>query len=77
MPCILLWCLLRVFQVEGEGYDNKLSLTREQFCEALSLLLKKGGREEVSNSDFFVVVNTIRHFKNCKNQTCKVELFTE
>ncbi|KAK7491119.1 hypothetical protein BaRGS_00017683, partial [Batillaria attramentaria] len=34
------------FMVEGEGYDNKLSLTRDQFCEALSLLLKKGSREE-------------------------------
>ncbi|XP_076439227.1 cilia- and flagella-associated protein 337-like isoform X1 [Babylonia areolata] len=34
------------FMVEGEGYDNKLSLTREQFCEALSLLLKKGTRDE-------------------------------
>ena len=33
--------------MEGEGYDNKLSLTRDQFCEALSLLLKKGTREEV------------------------------
>lgn len=34
------------FMVEGDGYDNKLSLTKEQFCEALSLLLKKGTREE-------------------------------
>ncbi|GFN83299.1 WD repeat-containing protein 49-like [Plakobranchus ocellatus] len=34
------------FMVEGDGYDNKLSLTKEQFCEALSLLLKKGTKEE-------------------------------
>ncbi|XP_025081449.1 WD repeat-containing protein 49-like isoform X2 [Pomacea canaliculata] len=34
------------FMVEGEGYDNRLSLNRDQFCEALSLLLKKGSREE-------------------------------
>ena len=39
--------MISLFQVEGEGYDNKLSLTRDQFCEALSLLLKKGTREEV------------------------------
>ncbi|KAL3885534.1 hypothetical protein ACJMK2_025586 [Sinanodonta woodiana] len=32
---------------EGEGYDNKLSLNREQFCEALTIILgRKGNREE-------------------------------
>ena len=30
------------------GYDNKLSLNKEQFCEALSILLNKGSRDEVS-----------------------------
>ncbi|XP_053387026.1 WD repeat-containing protein 49-like isoform X3 [Mercenaria mercenaria] len=34
------------FMNEGDGYDNKLSLNKEQFCEALSILLNKGSREE-------------------------------
>ncbi|KAK6184641.1 hypothetical protein SNE40_007075 [Patella caerulea] len=38
--------LQEAFMTEGDGYDNKLSLTKNQFCEALSLLLKKGSREE-------------------------------
>ena len=39
------------FQLDGEGYDNKLSLNREQFCEALSLIVGKGSREEVRKID--------------------------
>ncbi|KAK7096335.1 hypothetical protein V1264_005639 [Littorina saxatilis] len=46
------------FMVEGEGYDNRLSLTREQFCEALSLLLKKGSREEYG--DLFDKIDVTR-----------------
>ena len=49
-----------LFQLDGEGYDNKLSLNREQFVEALSLILNKGTRGEVTynldgniNVDFF------------------------
>ncbi|XP_069101965.1 cilia- and flagella-associated protein 337-like isoform X5 [Argopecten irradians] len=38
--------LQRVFMTEGDGYDNKLALYRDQFCEALSILLEKGTREE-------------------------------
>ncbi|XP_048251647.1 WD repeat-containing protein 49-like isoform X1 [Haliotis rufescens] len=34
------------FMMEGEGYDNRLSLNKAQFCEALSLLLRKGSRDE-------------------------------
>ncbi|KAK3590864.1 hypothetical protein CHS0354_033793 [Potamilus streckersoni] len=35
------------FMSEGDGYDNKLSLNREQFCEALTIILgRKGNREE-------------------------------
>ncbi|KAL4216663.1 WD repeat-containing protein 49 [Mactra antiquata] len=34
------------FMNEGDGYDNKLSLNKEQFCEALSILLNKGSRDE-------------------------------
>ncbi|XP_021372287.1 WD repeat-containing protein 49-like isoform X3 [Mizuhopecten yessoensis] len=38
--------LQRAFMTEGDGYDNKLALYRDQFCEALSILLEKGTREE-------------------------------
>ncbi|XP_052213945.1 WD repeat-containing protein 49-like isoform X3 [Dreissena polymorpha] len=34
------------FMNEGDGYDNKLSLNRDQFCEALTILLNKGSKEE-------------------------------
>ncbi|CAL1538101.1 unnamed protein product [Lymnaea stagnalis] len=34
------------FMIQGDGYENKLSLSKDQFGEALSLLLKKGTREE-------------------------------
>ena len=33
-------------KTEGDGYDNKLALYRDMFCEALSILLDKGTREE-------------------------------
>lgn len=36
-------------QADGEGYDNRLSLDRDQFCEALGLILNKGTREEVTD----------------------------
>ena len=39
--------LLVYFQSNGDSYDNMLSLSREQFCEALALLLSKGTKEEV------------------------------
>ncbi|CAG5124372.1 unnamed protein product, partial [Candidula unifasciata] len=38
--------LRRSFMVEGDGYHGKLSLTKDQFCEALSMLLRKGTVEE-------------------------------
>ncbi|CAH1788695.1 unnamed protein product [Owenia fusiformis] len=34
------------FMVDGDGYDNRLNLTRDQFCEALSVILNKGNKEE-------------------------------
>ncbi|CAL8105784.1 unnamed protein product [Calicophoron daubneyi] len=34
------------FSVPGRGYDNKLSLTKDQFVEALSLILNRGTRQE-------------------------------
>ncbi|XP_064645218.1 WD repeat-containing protein 49-like isoform X2 [Lineus longissimus] len=34
------------FMADGDGYDNKLSLTRDQFTEALTVILNKGSREE-------------------------------
>ncbi|CAH8477419.1 unnamed protein product [Dicrocoelium dendriticum] len=36
------------FSCPGKGYDNKLSLTKEQFVEALSLILNRGTRQEYS-----------------------------
>ncbi|XP_065937258.1 LOW QUALITY PROTEIN: cilia- and flagella-associated protein 337 [Magallana gigas] len=38
--------LQKAFMTEGDGYDNKLALYRDMFCEALSILLDKGTREE-------------------------------
>ncbi|KAK3094556.1 hypothetical protein FSP39_003370 [Pinctada imbricata] len=38
--------LQKAFMTEGDGYDNKLALYRDMFCEALSILLDKGSREE-------------------------------
>ncbi|XP_013414484.2 WD repeat-containing protein 49-like [Lingula anatina] len=35
-----------IFMADGDGYDNRLSLNREQFCEALSRLLTKGSRQD-------------------------------
>ena len=35
------------FQTEGDGYENRLALTRDQFCDALVLILNKGRKEEV------------------------------
>ena len=40
------------FQVEKDGYSSSLSLTREQFCDAMLVLLQKGSQEEV---DFLMV----------------------
>lgn len=34
------------FLIQGDGYENHLSLNKEQFSEALSLLLNKGTKEE-------------------------------
>ncbi|KAL5020150.1 hypothetical protein ScPMuIL_003042 [Solemya velum] len=34
------------FMAEGDGYDNKLSLNKDQFCEALTILLNKGAKGE-------------------------------
>ncbi|KAF7233512.1 hypothetical protein EG68_05686 [Paragonimus skrjabini miyazakii] len=34
------------FSCAGQGYDNKLSLTKEQFVEALGLILSRGTRQE-------------------------------
>ncbi|TPP59659.1 WD repeat containing protein 49 [Fasciola gigantica] len=34
------------FSYPGKGYDNKLSLSKEQFVEALSLILNRGTRQE-------------------------------
>ncbi|XP_070547299.1 LOW QUALITY PROTEIN: cilia- and flagella-associated protein 337-like [Ptychodera flava] len=34
------------FMADGDGYDNKLSLDRDQFVEALSVILTKGSKEE-------------------------------
>ena len=40
-------------QADGDGYDNRLSLDKDQFCEALSLILSKGSKQEVSSQVFF------------------------
>ena len=53
LPCdvhvsLLYVMLIFLFQAEGDGYDNRLNLNREQFCEALSLILNKGNKAEVS-----------------------------
>ncbi|XP_041356070.1 WD repeat-containing protein 49-like [Gigantopelta aegis] len=37
------------FMTQGEGYDNRLSLNKAQFCEALSILLKKGSKQEYAD----------------------------
>ncbi|WAR03587.1 WDR49-like protein [Mya arenaria] len=46
------------FMNEGDGYDNKLSLNREQFCEALSILLNKGSKDEYQ--DLFDKIDVTR-----------------
>ncbi|XP_064596054.1 WD repeat-containing protein 49-like isoform X2 [Liolophura sinensis] len=38
--------LQEAFMAEGDGYDNKLTLTKDQFCVALSKILTKGSHEE-------------------------------
>ncbi|KAK2151021.1 hypothetical protein LSH36_379g02033 [Paralvinella palmiformis] len=40
--------LQEAFMAEGDGYDNRLSLNKEQFCEALSLILNKGSADETN-----------------------------
>ncbi|KAA0184030.1 WD repeat-containing protein 49, partial [Fasciolopsis buskii] len=36
------------FSLPGKGYDDKLNLSKEQFVEALSLILNRGTRQEYS-----------------------------
>ncbi|XP_077981287.1 cilia- and flagella-associated protein 337-like isoform X2 [Glandiceps talaboti] len=38
--------LHNAFMAEGDGYDNKLSLDKDQFVEALSVILSKGSKDE-------------------------------
>ncbi len=45
------------FQADGDGYDNRLSLTREQFAEALSLILNKGTKDEVCSTLIYYMYN--------------------
>ncbi|KER22048.1 hypothetical protein T265_09764 [Opisthorchis viverrini] len=37
------------FSCPGKGYDNKLALNKEQFTEALSLILNRGTRQEFND----------------------------
>ncbi|CAH8848703.1 unnamed protein product [Trichobilharzia szidati] len=41
-----LQAIYEAFSLKGNGYDNKLRLTKEQFVEAMSLLLSRGSRQE-------------------------------
>ena len=45
-------------QADGDGYDNRLSLDKDQFCEALSLILSKGSKREVSSQVFLFYLCT-------------------
>ncbi|VDK33829.1 unnamed protein product [Taenia asiatica] len=43
-----LMALKEAFSVPGKGYNDLLSLNKEQFIEALSIILNRGSRQEVS-----------------------------